>query len=50
VHVVDVERTTLQQEEPAVSVDLAAETVDIALPPLAGGSRHAYTLDLERAG
>jgi hypothetical protein len=50
VHAVDVERTTLQQEEPIVSVDLAAETVDIALPRLAGGSRHAYTLDLERAG
>jgi hypothetical protein len=50
VHAVDVERTTLQQEKPVLSVDLAAETVDIVLPPLAGGSRHAYTLDLERAG
>jgi hypothetical protein len=48
-HAAQLERTTLQQEEPRVRLDLRAEQLDLLLPDLPGRSRRAYTLDLESA-
>lgn len=49
VHAALLQRTTLQQEEPLVRLDLGAERLDLLLPDLPGRARRAYTLDLESA-